>query len=211
MNHKKGFSTLVGVIITLLVIGGIVFVIKNHQSKSPVVSDNKQNVITPTPSPASSVSTAGWKVYQNKKCGYEFKYPNGWSLDTSDPDRTFLSLGDYKIQIFSADFNFGETITDQSQTSYISAHYVPLYVAGRRAFRERDAQGSTGNKRAYGDYGLSFVFERPTTIGQMTSFDSFLENSGIYYAIVYNFGVQNYDKSVITTADNIVSTVRFTR
>lgn len=77
MTNQKGFANtiLVVVIIILAGIGGYYFL------KKPA-----KVVVSPTPTATPTVTvnpTANWKTYTNNQYGYEFKYPNNYSVSTT--------------------------------------------------------------------------------------------------------------------------------
>ncbi|MCC6290721.1 hypothetical protein IT398_01495 [Candidatus Nomurabacteria bacterium] len=102
MNYKKeaGFSFLLAIIVIAIIAIGASVYWKSGQVPVtpipvPVTSDNSFKTL---PTPTATDETADWKTYKNDKYGFEFKYPEIWSIQREvDDDGTTNQL--YFIQI----------------------------------------------------------------------------------------------------------------
>jgi hypothetical protein len=71
--------------ITLILIASFLILLyligKQEQAAEPLVQPISKDKVSRTASP-EKVNTADWKLYQNKKYGYEMKYPADWEIST---------------------------------------------------------------------------------------------------------------------------------
>ncbi|MBI2024004.1 hypothetical protein HYT00_01280 [Candidatus Giovannonibacteria bacterium] len=71
-------KAIIGVLIVIILAMGGYFIYVNRAQAPADENNSAQNAPTPTP---SVNETAGWKTYQNKEFGFEFKYPDDWKVE----------------------------------------------------------------------------------------------------------------------------------
>ena len=71
MNNQKGFANIILVVVIVILVGAVGYFAFVKKSE-PIA---QQPTPTPTPTPTSKDETVSWKVYENIKFNYSFKYP----------------------------------------------------------------------------------------------------------------------------------------
>lgn len=111
MHKQKGFAPILIIlsIVLLLGVAGGVYYFGKSQTPKP---QTPQPTITPSPTPDASHAptgageTANWKIYNNQKYQFTFKYPTNWQLiEKGDSGAITVSLypPDVDLQKLSPD------------------------------------------------------------------------------------------------------------
>lgn len=90
LSNKFLWLGIVVILLAVLSVGGY-FVLNNNKKVAEVV---------PTATPTPVDETANWKTYMNSKYGFEFKYPDNWTLseeNSSTANYIYLKNGDEKL------------------------------------------------------------------------------------------------------------------
>ena len=130
VQPKKSFNLKVWlpIIVVVVLVGGyFVFDYVKHSFLIPPTDSR----ISPTPTVSSTPDpTADWKTYTNSQYGFEFKYPNDKSVNTSANDVLVLNQGDPGVIILRMNFvPIGSSIGD-NETSW-----EQITLNGKRAFK----------------------------------------------------------------------------
>lgn len=136
MQHQKGVSTLVSIVIIIvvaIVVFGGVFVYQyfatpkaNNQQQNPTACTEEAKICPDgsavgrtgpncefAPCPAVPDQTAGWKTYTNSEYGFEIKYPTGWDNKIGSQGK----MGAYSL--LSLDINKNSSDFNANRASYV--------------------------------------------------------------------------------------------
>jgi len=203
------FSAFLIVVLILLAVDGFFFS-KSLQQKIPLSPNPKKaSPGTPTLSfPASTISSANWKTYRNKKYQYLIKYPSNWFVTEAIDPKIGNSDGK-EVAFASFDQNEQEWPTSRAKVK-ISILENPQKLGGEEWYRawQKDSKGDIqilGEEKLVisGTEGFKFITEHPR------------DRNGSIYIIYLPRGNQMYqfwvggNKEYLSTLKNILSTFKF--
>lgn len=227
MQNQRGFvsaAVLIAIVLGLIVVGGGAYFVMQKQTPSQNTSENFDNVptlpttntrptpsattppktttTTPAPKPAvSDPSIAGWQTYQDKKYGYEFKYPDTLKLvqgTTNGPNG--VTLNKSGAVEFGTLYPSFEVVIDPSTTFGGASNDVKIdgYLF-TKTIVQRDAKDLPDYVTICNKSGYSgFTVERYLVL-----------TKGFYNIAIRGIVCQD-DKSLLPTFEKILSTFHYT-
>jgi len=179
-----------------------------QSSDNPIVESSDETVDPTADLPAKDSSTEGWKTYENKDYGYEYKYPNTWQSSENTPSgadwvsmqssSVFTKGAKYDHAVINGSyFNVGiEKLKDQTaqslkakiQIDYPDAEITTININGVNSIKgilpQRDDRG-----RAADDERIVYI----------------PNNADSIYSVVLR------SENDYTDLDQILSTFKFTK
>ncbi|MDH6217090.1 hypothetical protein [Streptomyces pseudovenezuelae] len=122
--NTKGFG-LLGVLTVVLVVAiaglsGWFVWHKNHDNKKTASSNNSTSNKDKGTNAATTDPYAGWKTYADAQCGFSFKYPASWSLETTDSQVSLSNPADNLQVSYIADDSHDQGSVEFTTTSLTS-------------------------------------------------------------------------------------------
>ncbi|OGI93868.1 hypothetical protein A3A03_02060 [Candidatus Nomurabacteria bacterium RIFCSPLOWO2_01_FULL_40_18] len=210
-NFKKGFivSVILG-IISLLLIGGGVYLYKNKKAVAPTVeteqsNQNQQQTDTQTPPVNIQSDTSNWKTYTNSSLKYSVKYPSNWYAGSSSDEFAFIRNWevDAPLSLNWQKANNMENISIDI-VSYINATN-PAYINVKDEALADWTKDVTDKHTILVD-GIKAVRGYSLSEGQKVGTVTLVFNGKVYF-LAYS----PYDSKLVSTFDQILSTFKFTK
>jgi len=136
MNKKTTITTLILITSLSLVLSGCL-------KKEPEINANvntNQNQNANTNQQAEEIDTSNWKTYRNEEYGFEFKYPEGWTISAKRVADPYYSIVTYNndLQIFSVAVHEGifPSLYDLSVDGLSVRHVGNIKVSGYAGLKE---------------------------------------------------------------------------
>lgn len=224
LASRQKMSLLLPVLLTFL-ISAIVFGLGGYYVGSQLSSKSltNENTIVATPTPNSQVVNSltpieslepdsDWKTYTNTNPAYTIKFPTDWVVDSSkalvDPQiggQLVIMKDDYKLTISwpSAYGPSGCIFNDQPEYQTFESDPMPQFSLCEGEFKQFSNEGGNTHRR--------LVSPTITPSGSITWSVYTQEANSNYFVTVppINYTApQNFDKQVIDTMDQILSSYR---
>jgi len=200
-NLNKGFAMpLIIAIIAVLIGGGVYFYSKKAQA--PGQEQNKNAAGNTTADP-----TAGWKTYTNEKYGFEFKYPQNFTINSEG--ETVASVIPHQAWLTLQRDNSGDAI-EMNLTENTTVDVNATQIDGKDGVKIKTSQIIIGGKK-----GLTYNtgYEAVYVVGMIVPINgnklqiSFSSTKTSYW----ENRVESFLSDETTTINQVLSTFKFTK